>query len=72
MIFTAIPCLDGYVEGYQDDCYKFVTEPTTWLQARSDCQQDANSDLAIINDQGEQEYFEMAGGLMGDWWIGKF
>ena len=54
-----------------DNCYKFVTAPTTWSDARNDCQQETNADLAIINNVEEQQFIEMAGQLTGDWWIGE-
>ena len=66
-----LPCPAGYQEGYNGGCYRFVEGPSSWLEARADCQQTEDGDLAVINDAGEQGYFETAGGLMGDWWIGE-
>ncbi|XP_072182333.1 scavenger receptor cysteine-rich domain-containing protein DMBT1-like [Diadema setosum] len=50
-------CPEGYeYNPANETCYKFVTTPTPWFNARYDCDNVADGDLVVINDQAENDY----------------
>ncbi|XP_033628985.1 uncharacterized protein LOC117291426 [Asterias rubens] len=46
-------CPLGYSIGFDYECYKFVSTPATWDEARADCRSVENGDLIDINTYAE-------------------
>ncbi|XP_077981826.1 cubilin-like [Glandiceps talaboti] len=69
VIEYSIQCPSGYEPGHNDRCYKFVTDPLPWEEARDDCKETSDGDLVIIDDESEMNYLI---GEIGNnkYWIG--
>eukprot|EP00057_Strongylocentrotus_purpuratus_P013986 XP_011668460.1 PREDICTED: uncharacterized protein LOC577309 [Strongylocentrotus purpuratus] len=72
---TTVPCPDGYEEGPNSRCYRFriLDLGSWWPTGRGTCDNEPDSDLAIINDQVELDFLinrtaEIDPNIM--WWIG--
>ncbi|XP_070564555.1 cubilin-like [Ptychodera flava] len=63
-------CPSGYVIGHENKCYKFVSDPLPWEDARDDCRTMTDSDLVIIDDVDELDYVESQVGAGTNYWIG--
>ncbi|XP_022112072.1 uncharacterized protein LOC110991164 [Acanthaster planci] len=64
-------CPQGYQEGYDYGCYKFVTSVKPWNESRRDCQSTEDGDLLIIDSQAELDFITQAKeNISGTWWIG--
>ena len=71
--FLADFCPDGYEQVGADSCYKFVSTPATWDDARYDCLgDDPDGELVVINDAAENDYIKgRIAGRAEEWWIGR-
>ena len=72
---NAVDCPEGYeYDPANDTCYKFVSTPTPWFDARYDCTDVPDGDLVVINNQIENDFvldkINSMGGNGTDWWIG--
>ncbi|XP_063956891.1 uncharacterized protein LOC129263433 [Lytechinus pictus] len=71
-------CPTGYSYNPSNDtCYKFVDTPADWWNARYDCDNVADGDIVVINDQDENAWvLEMITAMQGNdssgWWVGYY
>lgn len=69
-------CPDGWEFGPDNEtCYRFVTEPSSWLGARYQCDNYDEGDLVIITDQSEMDYISQrmaTAGVNDTFWVGEY
>ncbi|XP_071822362.1 uncharacterized protein [Apostichopus japonicus] len=69
---TTLPvplCPPFYERGFENGCYRFVRNTTSWFDARKNCKEIEHGDLAVIDSQEELDFvLDETNG--GDWWIG--
>ena len=75
MLFVEIRCEDGWtLFKHSKKCYRFYNNPTTWIQADTECKelQQSSSNLASIQDSQTDDFLTMTmtGRKRPETWVG--